>query len=50
MIRNDLTLYDRLSDTWWTPGAALNQLQDFNPLRLAYFREVAGPRRGKSIL
>src|SRR5438309_5609242 len=50
MIRNDLTLYDWLSDTWWTPGAALNQLQDFNPLRLAYFREVAGPLRGKSIL
>ncbi len=50
MIKNDLTLYDRLSETWWTPGAVFNQLQDFNPLRLSYFQEMAGPFRGKSIL
>ena len=50
MQRNDLTLYDRLSATWWEPRGTLNQLTDFNPLRLAYFEEVVGAFRDKTIL
>jgi len=50
MTANDLTLYDRLSDTWWAPNGILHQLADFNPLRLAYVRELVGPLPGKRVL
>jgi len=50
MQRNDLTLYDRLSNTWWEPRGTLNQLTDFNPLRVGYFEEVVNSFRDKSIL
>lgn len=32
------------------PGGILNQLEDFNPLRMSYFRRVTGPLRGLSVL
>ena len=50
MQRNDLTLYDRLSSTWWEPRGTLNQLTDFNPLRMSYFEGVVSDFRDKSIL
>ena len=48
--RNDLTLYDRLSSTWWEPRGTFNQLIDFNPLRISFFEGVVGDFRDKSIL
>ncbi len=50
MTGNDLTLYDRLSTTWWMPGGVLNQLADFNPLRMSYVKEVGDPLPGKTVL
>lgn len=46
----DAASFDDLVETWWMPGGILNQLQDFNPLRISYFQRVAGPLKGRSIL
>lgn len=42
--------FDDVAETWWMPGGILNQLEDFNPLRMSYFRRVAGPLKGRSVL
>jgi len=48
---NDLEMYDRYADRWWSDEAAwLRTLRNMVPARLRFFDELVGDWRGKTVL
>ncbi len=43
-------VFDRLGGSWWDESSLLSQMSDFNPLRLAYIKEVVGSLIDKKVL
>jgi 2-polyprenyl-6-hydroxyphenyl methylase / 3-demethylubiquinone-9 3-methyltransferase len=48
--KNDLELYEREADNWWTPGSKLSILSYFNAPRFSYFDRFVGPWQGLKVL
>lgn len=49
-VRAESGVFDRLGGSWWDERSLLSQMRDFNPLRLAYIKEVLGSLQNKKIL
>ena len=40
----DLAKYDRLGDDWWSPDGPMGALHKFNPVRVAWIRDLLAPK------
>jgi 2-polyprenyl-6-hydroxyphenyl methylase / 3-demethylubiquinone-9 3-methyltransferase len=45
----EVAKFDRLAAEWWNPNGSMKPLHKFNPVRLAYIRDLAAERFGRDV-